>query len=210
MVKWTDVTNTSVQVHRLVQEITCGRLAEEERRFCLDQALRLVDAAIPAEPQPDDIRSWPMWDGLWPHVAAVATQADQVVIAAPTARLLNELGLFLQTKCVFVETESLYRRALVVTEAAYGPTHPEVATYLNNLAQLLQDINRPAEAEPLLRRVVSIFKHFNDSTGHEHPRWRAALANYGALLQAMSLSQEEITQRLQDVAAHSAPRSESI
>ena len=58
--------------------------------------------------------------------------------------------------------------------------------------------------------MVSIFKHFNDSTGHEHPRWRAALANYGALLQAMGLSQEEIShQRLQDVAAHSAPRSES-
>lgn len=52
MVKWTDGTNASVQVHRLVQEITRGRLAEGERLFWLEQALQLVDAALPSEPPP--------------------------------------------------------------------------------------------------------------------------------------------------------------
>jgi hypothetical protein len=58
-----------------------------------------------------------------------------------------------------------------------------VATHLNNLALLLQATNRLEEAEPLMRRMVSIFKHFNDSTGHEHPHWRAALTNYSDLLE---------------------------
>jgi hypothetical protein len=57
------------------------------------------------------------------------------------------------------------------------------------------------------RRTVSILKHFNDSTSHEHPHWRAALANYSGLLQAMGLSQEEIARRLHDVAEHPASRS---
>jgi tetratricopeptide (TPR) repeat protein len=126
--------------------------------------------------------------------------------AAPP--LMNGLGLFLRAKCVFAEAEPLFRRALEIDEAAYGPTHPRVATDLNNLASLLQDTNRLGEAEPLFRRMVSILQHFNDSTGHEHPHWWAALANYIGLLQAMGLSQEEIARRLQDVAGH--PISHSV
>jgi len=101
---------------------------------------------------------------------------------------MSDLGLFLKTKCVFAEADPLFRRALAIDEAAYGATHPSVATRLNNLASLLRDTNRLGEAEPLFRRMVSILKHFNDSTGHEHPHWRAALANYIGLLQAMGLS----------------------
>ena len=52
MVQWTDVTSASVQVHRLVQEITRGRLAEEEQHFWCEQALRLVNAALPPDPPP--------------------------------------------------------------------------------------------------------------------------------------------------------------
>ncbi|MFN7999618.1 MAG: tetratricopeptide repeat protein [Acidobacteriota bacterium] len=37
-----------------------------------------------------------------------------------------------------------------------GADHPNVATDLNNLAQLLQDTNRLAEAEPLMRRALKI------------------------------------------------------
>ena len=43
----------------------------------------------------------------------------------------------------------LMRRALAIDEKSFGPEHPNVATALNNLAELLQDTNRLAEAEPL-------------------------------------------------------------
>ena len=48
------------------------------------------------------------------------------------------------------------RRALAIDEKAYGPDHPTVGTALNNLAQLLQDTNRLAESEPLMRRALAI------------------------------------------------------
>ena len=67
---------------------------------------------------------------------------------------------------------------------------------------LLRATNRMAEAEPLIRRTVSILKHFNDSTGHEHPYWQVSLTNYNSLLQAIGLSKAEIARRLQDVAGH--------
>ena len=48
------------------------------------------------------------------------------------------------------------RRALAIDEESYGPDHPEVATDLNNLAVLLKDTNRLAEAESLSRRALAI------------------------------------------------------
>lgn len=80
-----------------------------------------------------------------------------------------------------------------------------VAARLNNLASLLQETNRLAEAVRLFRRMVSILKHFNDSTGHEHPHWQTALANYSGLLQAMGLPPEDIA-RPQDIAGHPTSR----
>src|SRR5882672_7121485 len=121
MVKWTDATNASVQVHRLVQEITRGQLAEEEQRFWCEQVLRLVDAAVPADPLPYDVRSWPVWEPFQPHVAFIVDQADRTGLAEPTARLMNDLGVFLKTKCVFVAAEPLFQRALAIDEASYGP-----------------------------------------------------------------------------------------
>src|SRR5262249_34833320 len=47
MTRWEG--DETLRVHRLVQEITRGRLAEEEQRFWCEQALRLVDAALPAD-----------------------------------------------------------------------------------------------------------------------------------------------------------------
>ena len=38
------------------------------------------------------------------------------------------------------------RRALAIDETSFGPDHPNVAIRLNNLARLLQDTNRLAEA----------------------------------------------------------------
>ncbi|MGH8521729.1 MAG: tetratricopeptide repeat protein, partial [Gammaproteobacteria bacterium] len=58
--------------------------------------------------------------------------------------------------------------------------HPEVATDLNNLAQLLQDTHRLEEAEPLMRRALAILEKI---LGAEHPSVATALNNLATLLQ---------------------------
>ncbi len=73
------------------------------------------------------------------------------------------------------------RRALAIGEESFGPGHPDVAIDLNNLAQLLQDTNRLAEAEPLMRRALAIDE---ESFGPGHPRVATDLNNLAQLLQA--------------------------
>ena len=42
------------------------------------------------------------------------------------------------------------------TEAAYGPDHPYVAIYLNNLGLALRDLGQPQDARPLYERALAI------------------------------------------------------
>jgi tetratricopeptide (TPR) repeat protein len=56
-----------------------------------------------------------------------------------------------------------------------------VARELNNLAQLLQDTNRLAEAEPLMRRALAIDEA---SYGTDHPEVARGLNNLAQLLKA--------------------------
>ena len=114
---------------------------------------------------------------------------------------MNGLGLLLMTQCIWTEAEALYRRALAIDEQSFGPEHPKVARDLNNLAQSLQDANRLAEAEPLMRRHLEILFDFNARNGHEHPHLHAAIVNYTALLEQMGHSPDEVSAKLNAVAA---------
>ena len=57
---------------------------------------------------------------------------------------------------------------------------------MNNLATLLQGTNRLEEAETLMERSLDIFDSFGRQTGHEHPYFQRAQANYQALQRAMA------------------------
>ena len=86
-----------------------------------------------------------------------------------------------------------------IDEKSFGPDHPKVAAYLNNLASLLMATNRLEEAEPLMERQLLIFLRFTRRTGHPHPHLQAAIKNYTALLSQMGHSPDQITARLQDL-----------
>ena len=60
----------------------------------------------------------------------------------------------------------LYRRAIEIDEKALGKEHPDVATDYNNLAVLLQDQGKHAEAEALVRRAIEIDEK---TLGKDHP-----------------------------------------
>ncbi|MCS5693893.1 tetratricopeptide repeat protein, partial [Cyanobium sp. FGCU-6] len=96
------------------------------------------------------------------------------------------------------EAEPLMRRALAIAEASYGTDHPNVATALNNLAQLLKATNRLAEAEPLMRRHLEIFIDFSRQ-GYQHPHLEAAFGNYSSLLKDMDLPEAEIEAKFQSL-----------
>src|SRR5262249_33933148 len=65
-----------------------------------------------------------------------------------------------------------------IMEKALGPEHPEVGTFLNNLAALYRDQGRDAEAEPLYKRSIAIGEK---ALGADHPAVGDHLQNLAAL-----------------------------
>jgi hypothetical protein len=179
--------------HRLVQAVQSDRLTDELRRRWTALAARWVNEAVPSVAS--DVRSWPVMESLRAHIETVTPQADRLAIAEPTARLINQLGLFLLAKALYQEAEPLLRRVVKILEDPGGEPLPNYASAFNNLAQLLKATNRLGEAEPLMRRGAIIFRKFGESTGYEHPHMRAAVGNYATLLKTMGLPVEEIQRR---------------
>jgi tetratricopeptide (TPR) repeat protein len=77
---------------------------------------------------------------------------------------------------------------VAIDEQVYGPDHPEVARDLNNLGRWLQDSNRADEAEPMMGRVVEIFK---TAYGPDHPKVAVSLNNQASLLQTRQPEEAE-------------------
>jgi tetratricopeptide (TPR) repeat protein len=186
LLKW-ERGNDALHIHRLVEEVTRDRLAEEERQFWLRAALRVANAYLVSDPPPHDVRSWSRWEPLRAHVAAIISAAEAANITSPTGRLMNELGLLLHVKCVWNEAEALYRRAVILAERSFGPDNPQVATCLNNLASLLQATNRLEESESLYRRTLVIDER---NLGPDHPTVATHLNNLAQLLQITNRREE--------------------
>ena len=164
-------------IHRLVQDVTRRALAGEGQPLSLTEALGWINSAFVGNPA--DVRNWPTLDPLVPHARTVTAHADNASVPKPTARLMNQLGVLLNTKALHAESEPLLRRALAIGEEDLGSEHTDVSSYLNNLAKCLQDTNRLAEAEPLLRRSLVIDEQ---SFGHSHPEVATDLNNLVQLL----------------------------
>ena len=202
LLRWTNDRYESVEVHRLVEEITRYRLPEPDRVTWLQRALRMVNDFVPVEPDCYDVRSWPtIYTPGQSHTASVVQFAEQRIgpssakgsitdsFVAPTVRLMSCLAGYLYTRAAYQEAEPLMRRALAIDEHSYGPEHPKVAIRLNNLAGLLKATNRLSEAESLMRRALAIDEQ---SYGPEHPDVARDLNNLAALLQATNrLSEAE-------------------
>lgn len=103
--------------------------------------------------------------------------------------IATDFASLLQSLAGYERAEYYKRRALEISELHFGPSHPNTAVSLNNLAQLLRATNRLAEAEPLMRRALAIDE---ESFGPSHPDIARDLSNLGMLLRTTNrLSEAE-------------------
>ncbi len=100
-----------------------------------------------------------------------------------------KLAVRLNDVALLSREEPLFRRALALQEKALGPRHPEVATTLNNLASLLLEKDRVAEAEPLARRAHSILAA---ALGRRNVRTAVSASNLADILRASRRERESI------------------
>ena len=64
------------------------------------------------------------------------------------------------------EAENIYKEAIKVAEDTFGSDHPNVATSLNNLAELYISKGNYSEIEPLYERALGILEK---ALGPDHP-----------------------------------------
>ena len=79
------------------------------------------------------------------------------------------------------EAEQYFRYSVEVGEAMLGKDHPDIAVVLSNLAHMLGQQSRFAEAEPLHRRAV---RNLVNAQRGGHPYLDSAMNHYLAMLQA--------------------------
>jgi tetratricopeptide (TPR) repeat protein len=72
-------------------------------------------------------------------------------------------------------------------EKALGPEHPGVATAINNLAVLYQELGRPAEAEPLATRALAIREK---AFGPNNPQLANTIHNLAELYRTLGRNAE--------------------
>lgn len=80
----------------------------------------------------------------------------------------------------YPEAEVVLRSLVARLEKSVGLAHPDVATALNILAQVLRVTSRLGEAEQMTRQALAIYER---SVGPDHPDVAGALNNLAQLLQ---------------------------
>ncbi|MFE9877877.1 tetratricopeptide repeat protein [Streptomyces sp. NPDC005784] len=191
------LTDATVTIHRLVQTALrtetpepvplsqrrgIRRLLGRSRRASgphpSESALALMRAAVPSG-RPDDLRNWPEWQSLVPHVQAVGRHHRGRRTVADLATLLGEAAVYLSARGQEAQALPMKERALRITEAASGPDHPDTATRLNNLAYTLSNLGRGSEALPLLERALRITEA---TRGPDDPDTATCLNNLASTL----------------------------
>ena len=113
------------------------------------------------------------------HIAGALAAGSATAQSDEALKALNQRLIELYKAGKFGEAIPVAERYAEATKVRHGAEHPEYATALINLAQLLQDTIRLAEAEPLMRRALAIDEK---SSGPDHPNVARDLNNLAGLL----------------------------
>jgi tetratricopeptide (TPR) repeat protein len=103
-------------------------------------------------------------------------------LALAEAKKLNQQVLQLINQGQYAAAIPLAERALAIREKVLGQEHPLVATSLNNLANLYQDMGNYQKVEPLFQRSLAIREKV---LGQEHPDVASSLNNLAVLYKEM-------------------------
>ena len=176
------ITTNTIRLHRLVRQVAAARHegnAHEDARRALVEAL----AAVYPEGVFRDPNTWPRARRL--DAIALALLNDHATLPKGAeeraAELLNSLAQYREAVlAAYTKARPLKERALAIREQALGPEHPDTATSVNNLAELLRAQGDLAGARPLYERALAIYEK---ALGPEHPWTATSLNNLAILLE---------------------------
>jgi tetratricopeptide (TPR) repeat protein len=103
-------------------------------------------------------------------------QQDEAAVLSDRAGVLYRAGKF-------ADAEPLFKQALAIREKTLDPDDPNLATSLNNLAELYRVQGRYADAEPLYKRALAIYEKVR---GPDNPNVATLLNNLALLYTSQS------------------------
>ena len=182
------VDGNRITVHRLLQKVIRDRLGGPDQASAITHALTAIQRAMPEDPQLP--ATWPQWQELAPHVAALASiEAVANLSAAQLVKILNPTCQFLLAAGSNLPALDLATQAVSVSTARLGPEHPDTLAARGNLAASYRSAGRTGEAIVILERVAADMERL---LGPDHPDTLAARANLAASYRSAGRTGEAI------------------
>ena len=176
-----DREGDNVSVHRLLQAVARNRLPSKRRGTLAKAVVELLNDAFPQKSH--DVRTWSQCAQLIDHALVAGHHAEDLGLASDAlGRLLNQAGGYLSGRADFWQSKDCHERALEIDERVYGPNHPEVATDVNNLGDVLRALGDLEGAKGNCERALAISEA---SFGPNHPNVATCVNNLGLVLKDM-------------------------
>ncbi|WP_167513597.1 tetratricopeptide repeat protein [Streptomyces bauhiniae] len=180
-----DPATETIAVHRLVQALartphpTNPHRASNLINQARESATANLDAALPQ--RWGDPVTWPRCRALLPHFDALSQHADPATDTPTTARIHNEIGLYIKDQGLVARAIHILQRAYTGYERILGDSDPSTLTSRNNLANAYEAVGDPTRAitlhEQNLEDRVRIL-------GPDHPNTLVTRNNLASAYQA--------------------------
>ena len=167
----------NLSVHRMVQHIIRAQMPTKQQQSWTRTAVRLLDAAFPANPRP--AASWPGCAQLVSHVEAAARHAEGLGVEGETAgRMLHRAGDYLTERAEYGQALSLLRSAQRIRER-----RGDVAGLADTLARMSFAHYCRAELGEAERIIKQAARLREEAFGPDHPLFASDLTHYGRVVQ---------------------------
>ena len=151
----------SVSVHRLVQAITRSEAPPDG----LDDAIRLLEAALPEDPT-RNVAGWPRWNVLLPHIDMVLNHLPGMHDNAAALHIGDRMATYRQFQGQVATAITAFEQVLTDSLRLLGGDHPSTLTTRNNLAGAYQAAGRAGEAISAFEQLLTDFRRV---LGDDHP-----------------------------------------
>ena len=188
----------ALSAHRIVHALSRARTnAGSGPATAIERSLKRLMEIYPLDGY-NNPNSWPLCSQLTPHLLAFfEAKAPDESLSAEQADLMVRAGSYFQGGGAYARAEPLFRTALAIRERTFGPTHPETAASLNNLASLRCAQGDFAGALPLFERALTNFeKSFGSAysqTGRHQTSYARLLLMIGRPTEALALAEAALT-----------------
>jgi tetratricopeptide (TPR) repeat protein/DNA-binding XRE family transcriptional regulator len=188
----------ALSIHRLVQVVIQDRLEALQARQWAGRAVYLVNCAFPD----GTFATWDRCEHLMPHVLVCVDHVKKWQLASAEAgHVFHRAGEYLALRAQYGEALALTQEALSIREQVLGQAHPDVASSLNNVGYIYNELGRHKEALPLYQQAVAIREQTLEPTHPDRTESLNNLAevhrNLGQYAKALPLYQQALAIREQ-------------